>query len=60
MTGGDPASDTVTRYSEAGFDQDLAKLNKGRRLHACTKFVDGSGKTVSYFVGALILTVRSL
>ena len=50
MTGGDPARDTVTRYSETGFDKDLANLKQGRRLHACTKFVDGSGKTVSYFV----------
>ena len=50
MTGGARARYTVTQYSESGFDKDLANLKQGRRLHACTKFVDGSGKTVSYFV----------
>ena len=46
--GGEPATDTVTRYSQTGFDKDMAKLNQARRLHACSKFVDESGKTVCY------------
>ena len=48
MTGGFSAKDTVDQYSETGFDKDLARLNQGRRLHACSKFVDDNGKTVCY------------
>ena len=51
VTGGEIAAvevDTVTRYSETGFDKDLAPLKQGRRLHACSKFVDQNGRTVCY------------
>ena len=45
--GGDPATDTVTQYSETGFVKDWsARLNQARRRHACSKFVDNNGKNV--------------
>lgn len=48
VTGGSPNLATVTKYSQAGFDQYLETLNIGRKKHACSKFVDDIGNTVSY------------
>ena len=31
----------VSVYSEAGWQRDLANMNRGRRLHACTSYVKG-------------------
>ena len=48
VTGGFDGKDTVAQYSETGFEKYLAKLNQGRHHHACSKFVDENGKTVSF------------
>ena len=48
VTGGYNGISTVTQYSETGFDKHLANLKQGRRLHACSKFVDQNGRTVCY------------
>ena len=47
ITGGNPTMKTVSVYSEAGLQRDLANLNKGRHLHACTSYVNG-GKMVCF------------
>ena len=46
VTGGHPGIDTVAQYSETGSYTYLTVLNEGRYRHACSKFVDLSGKTV--------------
>jgi len=50
--GGLPVKDTVTQYNETGFVKDWSsRLNQARRYHACSKFVDESGKTALLVTG---------
>ena len=37
----------VTRYSRTGDTKTLPELNQGRQDHACEKFVNDEGATVS-------------
>ena len=60
MTGGRSDKDTVAQYSETGFEKYLAKLNKGRSMHACTQFVDESGKTVCFINNFQKVTIVTL
>ena len=38
---------TVAEFTETGQVTYLANLQEGRYLHACSKFVDNNGETVS-------------
>ena len=49
ITGGKGIMTTVSVYSEAGWQRDLAPLNQGRWLHACGSYVNG-GKKVNYIM----------
>ena len=39
ITGGYHTKTTVSVYNKAGHQRDLARLNTGRRNHACTSFI---------------------
>ena len=39
---------TVAQYTVTGDVTYLAELQTGRRLHACSKYLDGDGQLVSY------------
>ena len=48
VTGGRGEAGTrVSVYTSAGWSQDLAPLNQGRSAHACAKYQDDNGDTVS-------------
>merc|ERR1711971_202316 len=44
ITGGDTALKTVSVYSGAGWQRDLASLNQGRNYHACGSYRNGGKK----------------
>ena len=44
ITGGTSTMKTVSVYSKAGHQRDLADLNTGRRVHACSGFTYGEKK----------------
>ena len=52
LTGGYNAEDipkkNVSQYNESGNVSHLASMNTGRAQHACGKFVNADGETVSY------------
>ena len=39
ITGGRYTKTTVSVYNKMGHQRDMASLNTGRRLHACTSFI---------------------
>ena len=41
---------TVAEFTETGQVTYLPDLQEGRYWHACSKFVDDSGETVSFFL----------
>ena len=47
ITGGYYSQKKVTRYSRTGETETLPELNYGRFGHACEKFVNDEGATVS-------------
>jgi len=51
ITGGNSTLKTVSVYSEAGWQRDLASLNQGRRDHACGSFVNGGKKFIMVIGG---------
>ena len=50
ITGGYDSRQTVAEFTETGQVTYLADLQEGRYWHACSKFVDDSGETVSFFL----------
>ena len=48
ITGGEQTMKIVTKYSSSGVAETLPDLNVGRRSHACEKFVNSEGVTVSF------------
>ena len=49
VTGGSyPNRQRVTQYSLTGEVTELPDLNNGREYHACSKFENNDGVTVSY------------
>ena len=55
ITGGRVTMTTVSVYSEAGWQRDLAPLNQGRYEHACSSFISEGervkAKTLEYRTG---------
>ena len=49
VTGGHPNLKTVAEFTETGQVTYLADLQQGRYEHACAKFVDNNGETVSLY-----------
>ena len=47
ITGGRYSKKKVTRYTRTGDTKTMPELNIGRYLHACEKFVNDEGATVS-------------
>ena len=47
VTGGRYSKEKVAKFTEAGYVKDLAKIITGRFDHACSKFVNKKGDTVS-------------
>ena len=47
VTGGKPLKQRVTQYSLTGEVTELPDLITGRQYHACSKFVNSEGVTVS-------------
>ena len=47
VTGGRSSRQTVAEFTETGQYTYLADLQEGRSQHACSKFVDNNGQTVS-------------
>ena len=47
VTGGLQSKTRVAEFTEAGSVKYMASLKTGRYCHACSKFVDGYGNTVS-------------
>ena len=47
ITGGQRTMTTVSVYNKAGHQRDLANLNTGRRVHACTSFIYQNTKVVT-------------
>ena len=49
VTGGEDGStrQTVAQYTVTGDVTYLAELQTGRRIHACSKYLDGDGQLVS-------------
>jgi len=54
VTGGYEDRVTVAQFSQTGFVKYLGNLNQGRRGHACSKFVDDSGKTALLVTGGYL------
>ena len=50
VTGGEDTWNTVVRYGQEGWLEDLPDLITGRYLHACSSFVS-SGRVVSKYQG---------
>ena len=48
ITGGRDSLKTVAQFTEIGQVTYLADLQEGRSSHACSKFVDNNGETVSF------------
>ena len=48
ITGGKGSLKTVAEFTETGQVTYLPDLQEGRYYHACSKFVDNNGKTVSF------------
>ena len=48
MTGGRESKKTVAKFTETGNVTYLPDLQEGRYSHACSKFVDNNGETVSF------------
>ena len=47
ITGGPDSKKKVTRYTRTGDTKTMPELNIGRYYHACEKFVNDEGATVS-------------
>ena len=46
---GDNSRDRSTKFSPAGYVEDLGNMNVRRCNHACGKYSDDNGKYVSFF-----------
>ena len=53
VTGGRDNQQRVAQYSLTGEVTDLADLQEGRFLHACTSFIDNNGVMVSLVVNIM-------
>ena len=47
VTGGINSKEKVAKFTEAGAVTSMRNLKKGRYFHACSKFVNDDGDTVS-------------
>ena len=50
ITGGAYTRTTVSVYSEAGWQRDLAQLTQGRRHHACSSFTHDGENVMSFVI----------
>ena len=46
LTGGGLSTDSVTRYNDQGWVEDIPKLIQGRNRHGCARYFDGAGAKV--------------
>ena len=59
VTGGYRTENTVVRYGQQGWLEDLPDLITGRYKHACSSFVS-SGRVVSKYQGGIIIRISNV